>query len=680
MTRKTNSFGRFWKELKRRKVVHVITVYAAAAFVILALVSMVAQLLKLPEWTEAFVIILLCIGFVIAVFVSWIYDITPAGVRKTKPASSVKHIDQTTAQTSSGWKIATYISGAIIVALVTFNLISRRNINADISKFEKSIAVLPFINDSPSDSNQYFINGIMEEILNNLQAIKDFRVLSRTSTSQFEGTNRPTIPEIAEILGVNYILEGSGQKYGNNFILRVQLILANSEKHLWAKSFNKNILQTTDIISVQSEIANQIAVELKTNLTSEEKQIIEKIPTTNLIALTFYQKGRDEYQKLGSDNEKETLMRSENLYHEALKYDPKFAKAYLGLAQIYWNKYYWETYFSKEFLDSVLILTNTALSYDDKLSDAYVLKGSYYYLTGKIELAEIELDKAIQLNPNDWMPYYYKAYLYGFDDLVNVLENSLKAASLYNGSQLPQILTAVFWALMNSGFNEESKYYSREILKLDNDSAKFYIHLSGIESILGNYDKELEFLTKAYKIDSNKVVDGFGHILGKLVNCYTNLGKFNIALDYYKKYNKTQYAQKNTNVWASHRIGYLYFMNGNTNEANYFFKKQIDYSSDEIKLGRMRSEQFFTYYDLAGVYAFLGQTKKAYENLHIFNQKKIIHQWMVKLIKTDPLFDTIRNEPEFQQIVRDVETKYQAEHERVRKWLEENNMLLIFII
>jgi hypothetical protein len=121
-------------------------------------------------------------------------------------------------------------------------------------------------------------------------------------------------------------------------------------------------------------------------------------------------------------------------------------------------------------------------------------------------------------------------------------------------------------------------------------------------------------------------------------------------------------------------------MNGNTNEANYFFKKQIDYSSDEIKLGRMRSEQFFTYYDLAGAYAFLGQTKKAYENLHIFNQKKIIHQWMVKLIKTDPLFDTIRNEPEFQQIVRDVETKYQAEHERVRKWLEENNMLLIFII
>ena len=108
MAHKTNSFKRFWKELKRRKVVHVITVYAATAFVILELVNMVARPLQLPDWTEAFVIVLLCIGFVISVFVSWIYDITPTGVKKTKPVSEVQHNDHTTAPVSRGWKIATF--------------------------------------------------------------------------------------------------------------------------------------------------------------------------------------------------------------------------------------------------------------------------------------------------------------------------------------------------------------------------------------------------------------------------------------------------------------------------------------------------------------------------------------------------------------------------------------------
>src|SRR5512136_1174986 len=110
MVQKANSFERFWKELKRRKVVHVITVYAAVSFIILQLVDMVERPLRLPDWTTALVIVLLCIGFIISVFVSWVYDITPAGIKKTKPASAVKLTDQTIAPKSSGWKIATYLS------------------------------------------------------------------------------------------------------------------------------------------------------------------------------------------------------------------------------------------------------------------------------------------------------------------------------------------------------------------------------------------------------------------------------------------------------------------------------------------------------------------------------------------------------------------------------------------
>lgn len=158
-------------------------------------------------------------------------------------------------------------------------------------QIEKSIAVLPFRNDTSNDSTTYFMNGVMEEILNNLQKIKDFsRVLSRNSVEQFRNNTTKSTPEIAKKLGVNYIVEGSGQKYGNKFVLRVQLLAAGNEKHLWGKSFDKEIRKTTDIIDIQSQIAQAIAAELKAAITPEEKQLIEKKPTGSLTAYDFLSK------------------------------------------------------------------------------------------------------------------------------------------------------------------------------------------------------------------------------------------------------------------------------------------------------------------------------------------------------------------------------------------------------
>ena len=124
-----------------------------------------------------------------------------------------------------------------------------------------------------------------------------------------------------------------------------------------------------------------------------------------------------------------------------------------------------------------------------------------------------------------------------------------------------------------------------------------------------------------------------------------------------------------------HRIGYAYWENGYKKEAEYYFDKQLEYCKNEIKLKRPWAQRLYPYYDLAGVYAFRGDKEKAYENLKIFNQRQRMPIWTVIFMKTDPLFNSIRNEPEFQQIVRDVEAKYQAEHERVRKWLEEQGNL-----
>jgi len=674
MAHKTNSFERFWKELKRRKVVHVITVYAAIAFVILELVSMITQPLKLPEWTEAFVIVLLCIGFVIAVFVSWVYDITPVGVKKTKPVSELKHSDHTTHAVSSGWKIAIYLSAFIILALVAFNLISRRNLNADILRLEKSIAVLPFINESPVDSNKHFINGVMEEILNNLQSIKEFRVLSRTSTDQYKGLDRPTIPEIAKKLGVSYIVEGSGQKYGNTFTLRAQLIRAKGkETHIWGKTYNEEIREVRDYVRIQSEIAQSIARELKAAITPEERQIIDKIPTENLTAYSYYQRGREDHVNYWNNvNDKDALMRAEDCYHKALESDSEYAKAYAGLALVYFAKNLRREYFTRNYLDSSRILAEIALKYDNKTPEANVVLGDFYREKGEIEKALEEYNKAIRINPSLWEAYRGKAYLKWQDDYVAFLENSYKALSLAQGTELYSMWQRIFTVLVVAGFPD----LAMDKLKLSTDSIMNFVALGYIEDVMGNYTKSNEYYKKAYSIDSSRTFTlETNNILSALGASCMATGNFKESLKYFKKYVELLKVRGEIDYNNMHRIGYSYYKNGNSKEAEYYFNLQMVYCNDLINSNRPHAQKYYTYYDRAGIYAFRGEKEKAYADLRVFNQRKMDGFWMVTLIKNDRLFDSIRNEPEFQQIVRDVEVKYQAEHERVKKWLEEQGML-----
>jgi tetratricopeptide (TPR) repeat protein len=220
---------------------------------------------------------------------------------------------------------------------------------------------------------------------------------------------------------------------------------------------------------------------------------------------------------------------------------------------------------------------------------------------------------------------------------------------------------------------DKAQFYNLEALKLDNDSVQFLENLAFCSFDSGNSEKAIEILKKDYVKDTNYI-----NTVNYLGYGYMFLGQHKESLKYYLKYSAILETHGQISTNNMHRIGYAYFKNGYKKEAEFYFKKQIEYCENIIKLGRRSvaaQEPFYTYYDLAGVYAFRGDKNKAYKNLNNFNQIQRIPLWMVTLIKNDPLFDNIRNEPEFQQIVKDVETKYQAEHERVKKWLEEQGML-----
>jgi len=552
----------------------------------------------------------------------------------------------------------------IAVAVLFFtNIISR---SKQTKELEKSIAVLPFVNDSPVDSNKYFINGLMEEVLNNLMKIKEFRVLSRTSTDQYQGTDRPTIPEIAKKLGVNYIIEGSGQKYGNKFRLRVQLIKAKGkENHLWAKSYEQELREATSLFSIQSQIAQAIATELKAIITPEEKQIIEKVPTSNMTAYNYYLKANDFLKEYEKTHELSSYHTSVNLFKTALEEDSAFAKAITGLANAYYVRYYWETYFKENYLDSMLVLIENALSIDDQLDEAYYLKGRYYQENGQFQKALDNYDIALKINPNYYAAYERKGWVLTSikNDYINGIDNYNNALKRIRGKELSSLLRNLGFAYKDIGFFEKAKYYYNEAFTLDSNKAANFDCLFILAAVQEKFDVALEIERKHQEMDST-YIPGIMDFVDK-DSAYTIARKI---IDYYKKSGEP-------NLQGSGRVGFALWRVGKYEEARDYLTRQIKYSEKSIKLNRNVAHIKAAYYDLAIVYAFLDNKEKAYQYLDKLNEVNTCQIRWIFYLKHDPPLASIRGEERFQKILQNYEAKYQAEHARVRKWLEEQGML-----
>ena len=290
---------------------------------------------------------------------------------KTKPAEETSQEIKSTNKvnkdiTISRKRLAGILGGSIGIIASVFAVLYFSNIigsGKQIKESEKSIAVLPFKLLSDEPDKQYLADGMMDAITLHLSKIKDLRVIGRTSVEQYRNPSKTTTA-IGRELDVEFLLEGSFQKFGDNVRLIVQLIKTGKEGHLWANNYDR---KWSDIFAVQSEVAQAVATELYASITPEEKKLIEKIPTANLTAYDFYQKGREEHIKYWIDNkDREVLQQAEDLYHQALQYDSTYALAYTGLARVYWDKHYFKDYLSKNFMDSVPILCDIALSYDNQ--------------------------------------------------------------------------------------------------------------------------------------------------------------------------------------------------------------------------------------------------------------------------------------------------------------------------
>ena len=667
-----NKLTRFWQELKRRKVIHVITVYAGVAFVVIELINNITEPLRLPEWTPTLVITLLFIGFPIAVIFSWIYDIHPeGGIIKTKPAHEVKSDE--IPKSSSSWKIASYISFIVIVGLIVLNIIPRTG-NKEI--LDKSIAVLPLEYLSENPDKEYLANGVLDAITGHLSMIEGLRVMPRTSVEQYRD-NKKSAKEIGEELGVSYLIEGSFLMVEDSVKLTIQLVVAEEGDHILFKEYDR---EYKDIFAVQSEVAQTIAKEIEVVITPEEKQRIEKAPTTSLVANELYQMGREEYIKfLLNVRDRDALTRAQEYYMKALGYDSTFAKACAGVAMTFHSSLvvrekldaiYSKDYINDNAFDTVFFWANKALNLDKQLPEAYYIRGNYYFETGNRVKAEEDFHKAIQLNSNYWEAYYGLGNMYTSIDYIKVFENFQKAASLVRGPELSYILMLIIQSYLLSGNIEEAESPITDYVNLTQDSLLYYMANYYVNLFNENPENQHYWLTKAYAYDSTDPT-----VLSYLAESYIKMGRFEEGLKYYKQSDDINNKLDRISYNRLHRIGYAFTLAGQKEEAGYYFDRAEKIYKSIIRLNRPRAFTGSTHYDLALIYAFRGEKSKAMEILRNLHQRSTTPYIAAWYMQWDPMLDGIRDDPEFQQIANDLGLKWRVERERVKQWLEENDML-----
>jgi TolB-like protein len=457
-------------------------------------------------------------------------------------------------------KIKIIIASFFILALIVsgYFLISKQ---LKFSKsFEKSIAVLPFRNDSPNDSTTYFMDGVMEEVLNNLQSIKDLRVISRNSVEQYRNNTAKSTPEIAKALGVNYIVEGSGQKYGNSFRLRVQLIKAAKEGHLWGKSYEKEIKDAKDIFSIQSEIAQAIANQLEAVITPQEKQLIEKTHTTNLEAYDAFLKG-EFYRKKVNQNDLETALK---YYKIALEKDPDYAQVYCGIV-ISYAEFQEMGYLSpSEVMPKMYAAIMTAMKLDSTLADVHDGLANYYNAKWDWNSSESEFQKAIRINPN------YADARSDYSIILSRLGRTTEAmeqiglALKLSPYDLYIKGTYGFDLLWARRFNEAISV-SREVLKIDSTNTFALNVLMFAFHLTGRYDEALEPWKKSYYI----AYPGFVHAFDQGYAKAGYFGALRLEAD-------TLLAQSRTKYVNPGDIAYLYVSSDNRERALDCWERAFD--------------------------------------------------------------------------------------------------------
>lgn len=600
---------RLFEELKRRNVFRVGVAYAVAAWVILQLTDVVGEILELPVWGGKLILLIIVVGFPITLFAAWAFELTPEGIKREREVDRSQSI---TPQTGKKLNNATLFLMAIAIIYLLVDkfyiadLVSRPGAEDVVQAVEdapaleppalkeidrQSIAVLPFTNRSRLEEDQFFVEGVHDDLLTNLARIGDLKVISRTSVMRYRDTEMP-IPEIAVELGVATVMEGAVQRSGDTVRINVQLIDAETDEHIWAEIFDRD-LTADNLFAIQTEISEKIAHALKATLSPEEKERISTRPTENLAAYQAFMRGRQLMTRRNSAD----LQAALSEFERAVELDPGFALGWVGVAETYALLAGYSSISPGESIEKTNQAVQRALAINDQLGEAYLSLAGVYEFQNKWEETEAAYQKALELSPGyasayQWYGNYLTRYPHRMNNASELLARAVELDPMSSIIRLNQInnLTAL-------GRFEESEQELNHLLELDPGFAPAYSSMANLMSVVGRFDEQVLWLRKSLEIDPGRV-----SMYQNLAFAYLDMGdseslpalqraieeiddqSFQIGIiDVFKNLHERNYSGALESVeWASRKIGpmpavqgflaYIYMVAGNFEKAREAFE------------------------------------------------------------------------------------------------------------
>jgi TolB-like protein/Tfp pilus assembly protein PilF len=476
----------FFAELKRRNVVRMAGLYLVGAWLLTQVASTVLPMFGAPDWLPRSIVILLAIGFVPALIFSWVFELTPEGLKRESEVAPAQSIARGTGHKIVGVTVALAI---IATGLMIFRMAGKdgwavRPDRDDAGRSAaslppKSIAVLPFDNLSRDPDNAYFCEGVQDEILTRLAKVADLKVIARTSTQKFKSSPE-NLPEIARQLGVLNILEGSVQKANDQVRVNVQLINATTNAHLWAEIYDRKL---TDIFVVESDIAKAIADALQAKLSGAETTAIAKKPTENPEAYELYLKGR----LIWNRRTEADLRKAAEYFQQAIDKDSSYALAYAGLADCYSTLAGYISTAPKELIDRAFAPARRALELDDSLAEAHTALANALAADLQFAAAEVEFKRAFALNPN-----YASAHQWYGEILQSLGRHDEAVAEIRRAHDLDPLSLIINSVLASAYFSagrfEEAWQQNRRTLELDpNFGVSYWVRAQLLEQ-KGQFD------------------------------------------------------------------------------------------------------------------------------------------------------------------------------------------------
>jgi TolB-like protein/Tfp pilus assembly protein PilF len=588
----------FFDELKRRNVIRAAGLYLVGAWLLVQVAGTILPMFGAPDWLPRTIVILLAIGFVPALIFSWVFELTPQGLKRDEDVAPEQSIAPQTAR-----RMDRLITVVLVLALGYFCfdkfILTPRREAAMIATASlpnehkspipaKSIAVLPFDNLSRDPDNAYFSEGIQDEILTRLAKSAELKVVSRTSSERFK-SSPSSVQDIARQLGVANILEGSVQKESNEVRVNVQLIKAASDEHLWADTYDRKL---TDIFAVESEIARTVAGTLRAKLTGSAEQVLASRPTENPEAHQLYLEGRYFWNKRGPQN----LQKSIGYFQQAIDLDPNYALAYAGLADAHAVLPVYAGTAPQDDIPQALAAAGKAVELDQSLAEAHTSLANALVMNVQLPQSEPEFRRALEMNPN-----YATAHQWFGECLFDEGRSTEAIAEFQRAHELDPLSL-----IMNADYGE----------------ALF-------ES--GRAQEAIDHLRRTLAFDPT-----FVPVLSTLGQIFEKQGKLSEAIAADEKV----YALGSTPANAA-ILACAYAKVGRTAEA----RRILD------SLTNLSRQHFVAAYPLAVIHLALGEKEEALRLLEkSLDERSLLLQGWFGSFKIDPRLDPLRGDPRFQKL------------------------------